>query len=177
MNTDDTQPDFSQPETDPDLPATPVHRLGTLGLLFGAAIVVLAFMDATSGIPFQMPSSWYVNRSIWYFLGLLGFVVGSLLLKDRPQVAEEPESLRVDSPFQRLVFYTRQDCHLCDDAKEILLRYETSLPELEEIDIDNAPDLVEEFGRCVPVVEIDGKVRFRGCINEMLLRRLIEGAS
>ena len=38
------------------------------------------------------------------------------------------------------------------------------------------PHLVDRFGKCVPVVELDGKVRFKGRINEILLRRLIEGS-
>ncbi|MCA9022802.1 MAG: hypothetical protein KDA74_21785, partial [Planctomycetaceae bacterium] len=47
------------------------------------------------------------------------------------------------------------------------------LPEIEFIDIYSDPGLVEQFGTCVPVVAIDGKIRFRGRINEVLLRRLI----
>jgi hypothetical protein len=53
---------------------------------------------------------------------------------------------RAGSRFGSIVLYTRKRCHLCDDAKHL------------------------------PVVEIDGKVRFRGIVDEMLLRRLIEGS-
>jgi hypothetical protein len=42
-----------------------------------------------------------------------------------------------------------------------------------EIDIDQDPALVDRFDVCVPVVEIDGKVRFRGRVDELLLRRLL----
>jgi hypothetical protein len=42
-----------------------------------------------------------------------------------------------------------------------------------EVDIDRDPELVARFSTCVPVVELDGKVRFRGRVNEVLLRRLI----
>ena len=44
---------------------------------------------------------------------------------------------------------------------------------IHEIDIDTQPKLLEKYDTCVPVVEIDGKVRFRGTINEVLLVRLI----
>ena len=44
---------------------------------------------------------------------------------------------------------------------------------IHEIDIDKQPKLLEKYDTCVPVVEIDGKVRFRGTINEVLLVRLI----
>jgi hypothetical protein len=43
------------------------------------------------------------------------------------------------------------------------------------VDIDRDPALVERYGHCVPVVEIEGRVRFRGRVNEMLLRRLLRG--
>jgi hypothetical protein len=43
------------------------------------------------------------------------------------------------------------------------------------IDIDTDPALRAEFDTCVPVVEIDGRVRFRGRVDEVLLRRLLRG--
>ncbi len=71
----------------------------------------------------------------------------------------------------RIVLYTRSGCHLCDDALALLRRYQT---EPTVVDIDADPELQARWTRCVPVVEIDGKVRFRGRINEVLLRRLLE---
>ena len=68
------------------------------------------------------------------------------------------------------VLYTRKSCQLCDEAKEILEMYGFTI---HEIDIDKQPKLLEKYDTCVPVVEIDGKVRFRGTINEVLLVRLI----
>lgn len=69
-----------------------------------------------------------------------------------------------------IVLYTRQGCHLCDDAL-ILLQRHGLRPRL--IDVDSEPDLRARFDTCVPVVEIDGKVRFRGRVSEVLLRRLL----
>jgi glutaredoxin len=71
---------------------------------------------------------------------------------------------------QRIVLYTRAGCHLCDDAQQQLLTHGI-VPEC--IDIDADPDLRERFDTCVPVVEINGKIRFRGRINPLLLRRLL----
>lgn len=68
------------------------------------------------------------------------------------------------------VLYTRQGCHLCEEAYELLLKYGLR-PEL--IDIDTDPELVARYTLCVPVVFIDGQERFRGRINERLLRRLL----
>nr|AUN35797.1 hypothetical protein [uncultured bacterium] len=74
------------------------------------------------------------------------------------------------------MLYTREGCHLCDDARDLLAKFQSALPEIEEVDIDADPELQEKFTDCVPVVEIDGKVRFRGKVNEVLLQRLIDAA-
>ena len=70
----------------------------------------------------------------------------------------------------RLVLYTRTGCHLCNDAEQLLRRHGL-VPEC--VDIDADPALRQQFDTCVPVVEIDGKVRFRGRVDEVLLRRLV----
>ena len=70
----------------------------------------------------------------------------------------------------QIVLYTRTGCHLCDDALAVLKRHGLS-PRL--VDIDSEPALRERYNECVPVVEIDGKERFRGRVNETLLSRLL----
>ena len=71
---------------------------------------------------------------------------------------------------RKATLYTRKGCHLCDDALKTL---ETYGFDVTLIDIDQDPQLVEQFCDCVPVVEIDGKIRFRGEVNEVLLLRLL----
>jgi len=74
----------------------------------------------------------------------------------------------------RVVVFTRKDCPLCDEAWELLQRYQGRHGfTLEAIDIDASPDLVREHGEWVPVVAINGQVRFRGHVNEVLLQRLL----
>lgn len=70
----------------------------------------------------------------------------------------------------KVIIYTRTGCHLCDDAIE-LVRQQQVQPIL--IDIDADPQLRERFNVCVPVVEIEGKLRFRGKVDPILLRRTI----
>ena len=70
-----------------------------------------------------------------------------------------------------VILYTRVGCHLCEDAYQLLKRYGLS-PEL--IDIDENPELLGRYNECVPVIVIDGRERFRGRINEVLLRRLLQ---
>jgi glutaredoxin len=68
------------------------------------------------------------------------------------------------------VLYTRQGCCLCEQARELLLAYGFE-PTL--VDIDRHPDLIEAYGDCVPVVTLNGKLRFRGRVNKSLLLRLL----
>jgi glutaredoxin len=70
----------------------------------------------------------------------------------------------------KVVLYTRAGCHLCDEALALLNRHGLA-PRL--VDIDSHPALRERYNECVPVVEIDGKERFRGKVNEVLLARLL----
>jgi glutaredoxin len=69
-----------------------------------------------------------------------------------------------------IVLYTRQGCHLCDDAAAVLARHGLGY---RAVDVDADPVLRARYNECVPVVEIDGKERFRGRVDELLLRRLI----
>lgn len=69
-----------------------------------------------------------------------------------------------------VVLYTRRGCHLCDDAHELLVRHGLRP---KPVDIDADPELRQRYNECVPVVVIDGKERFRGRIDERLLRRLL----
>ena len=77
-------------------------------------------------------------------------------------------------PKPQVVLYTRQGCHLCDVAAEVLTLHGLKFA---SVDIDNdpsaEPELRARYNECVPVVVIDGKVRFRGRIDELLLRRLL----
>ena len=69
-----------------------------------------------------------------------------------------------------VVLYTRDGCHLCDQAHQLLIQHGLIV---KTVDIDQNPNLVDRYNECVPVVWIDGRERFRGRINQLLLRRLI----
>jgi glutaredoxin len=155
---------------------------GSIGLFSGLAILALLAADRTGDLPLDLPRTWYVDRAAWVAAGLLALVGGWYLLGDRKRDPESPIDTRQaeNKPpksssrrFERVVLYTRQGCHLCDLARETLEKYREFLPPTIEIDIDADPELVSRFTTCVPVVEIDGRVRFRGHVNEVLLRRMI----
>ena len=71
-----------------------------------------------------------------------------------------------------VTLYTRKGCHLCDEARQTLTEHGIT-PRL--VDVDGDPQLQEQFDTCVPVVEIDGKIRFRGRVEPVLLKRLLVG--
>jgi glutaredoxin len=72
-----------------------------------------------------------------------------------------------EQPLQ-VVLYTREGCHLCEDALGVLERHGLH-PTI--VDIDTDPQLQSRFDTCIPVVEIDGRTRFRGRVSPVLLRR------
>jgi glutaredoxin len=75
-----------------------------------------------------------------------------------------------------VVMYTRQGCHLCEDAWATLEAARRRFPfELRKVDIDTDPVLLERFNLEVPVVEVNGQVYFRGRVNPVLLDRLLRG--
>jgi hypothetical protein len=152
-------------------------RLGTLALGAGLSLVLARALEASHGFP-AMPRFWYQNDSLWWLLGFVGIGTGSWLLGRAEQNGNAPSAWQPTLEgrrFHQLVLYTREDCKLCDEAQELLAAYLRWLPPITSVDIDDDPRLIERFGKCVPVVELDGKVRFKGRINEILLRRLIEG--
>jgi glutaredoxin len=74
----------------------------------------------------------------------------------------------------RVVMYTRPGCHLCADAWKILQDAQQRLRfALERVDVDDAAELVAQHGDWVPVVTVNGTVRFRGGVNTVLLARLL----
>jgi glutaredoxin len=69
-----------------------------------------------------------------------------------------------------VILYTRVGCHLCDDAAALLIRNGL---DFQAIDVDSDPALQARYNECVPVVVMDGRERFRGRVDERLLRRLL----
>ncbi len=74
--------------------------------------------------------------------------------------------------------YSREQCCCCHKAIDLLEDYRRRHGfAIQTVDVDTDPALIEAHGLSVPVVEINGKVRFRGVVNPTLLDRLIEADS
>jgi hypothetical protein len=139
----------------------------------GVALLIVAGIERAAGLPFALPDIYYANRPFWPFIGIAVAVTGFVTLKK--ETGLQWVAAEKGQRFDAVVVYTREGCHLCDQAIDLLQQYSRYLPGTIEVDIDEDPLLQEQFGTCVPVVEVDGKIRFRGNVNEQLLRRLIEG--
>jgi glutaredoxin len=74
--------------------------------------------------------------------------------------------------------YTRAQCCCCHKALDLLKdaqeRYRFAI---EEVDVDGDPALVAKYDTEVPVVAVNGEMRFRGAVNPALLERLLQAES
>jgi hypothetical protein len=70
--------------------------------------------------------------------------------------------------------YGRAGCHLCDDARAVLLRMRAERPfVLEEIDIETDDALLRRHLERIPVICVDGEELCHFFVDEKaLLRRL-----
>lgn len=83
-----------------------------------------------------------------------------------------------DAGHLTFIVYTRETCGCCDKALAILRQSQTKHAfNIETIDVDSDPALAAEHGESVPVVTLNGKVRFRGVVNPVLLERLLKAES
>ncbi len=75
-------------------------------------------------------------------------------------------------PECEVILYTRSGCCLCERVLPLLHQAQQRFQfRLREVDLAHEPDLEAEYGEQIPVVVIDGQVRFRGCVNPVLLTR------
>lgn len=172
----DVPPDKSAPADRSWLPRT---VFGSAAVYLGALILLIAICEeASSSLP-ALPRFWYVHRPVLIGLGILMIPVGVAVQAGRPSVEKRWKPALAGRRFREVRVYSREGCHLCDEAVEILWSslYRPYLPVPEVIDIDEDPELRARFDVLVPVVEFDGEIRFKGRVDENLLRRLIEGTS
>jgi len=66
--------------------------------------------------------------------------------------------------------YTRPGCHLCDEARAVLLRIGEPF---DEIDIDSDDELFKRYLERIPVVALDGEELYDFFVDEQDLRRRV----
>lgn len=68
----------------------------------------------------------------------------------------------------RLTLVSRDDCHLCEEAEQVLDRIGEPW---ERVDVDSSIELVRDYGDRVPVLLLDGREHGYWRIEEERLRR------
>jgi Glutaredoxin-like domain (DUF836) len=75
---------------------------------------------------------------------------------------------------RRVVLYSRRACHLCDEARSVILAERDRTPfAFDERFIDGDDDLERDYGLRVPVVEVDGAEAFEFVVDPKALARLV----
>lgn len=72
--------------------------------------------------------------------------------------------------------YSREDCHLCEEAIETIERVASGVDrpvEISEVDVDDDPELAATYGERVPYVLVDDRPAFKFRVDaDELERRL-----
>ncbi len=78
----------------------------------------------------------------------------------------------------KVVFYHAKGCHLCERARQIVAEIRRELPfELEEVEIDDDPELEARYREWLPVVEVDGERAFVYHVDPDAFRRKVAAQS
>lgn len=78
-------------------------------------------------------------------------------------------------PVHQVTVYSRTGCTCCDKAMLELRKAGRRFKlNIQVVDIDTDEALVAEYGLQIPIIAIDGKVRFKGQVNPVLLERLLK---
>ena len=79
----------------------------------------------------------------------------------------------------KVVFYTKPDCHLCEDALALLLSTGRSLGmevQVSKVDITTDPALEETYGGIIPVLVFGGGATLTAPIEPGPLRAALQAA-
>lgn len=75
-----------------------------------------------------------------------------------------------------VTIYTREQCHLCDDAKatvEDVVETVDATVHVDTVDVDTDPDLRDEYGDRVPYVFVDDTPKFKYRVDRDELHTLL----
>jgi glutaredoxin len=74
-----------------------------------------------------------------------------------------------------VLLYTRAGCHLCEEAKQQLRELQKKVAfEFREVDIDQDPELCQQYNDEIPVVFLSGKKAFKYRIDAGRFLKLLE---
>ena len=150
-----------------------IRILGSLLLWAAGVLAVIIFVYKWTDLNPPFPTFWFTSRN-FHVVICIGLIVLSWLCHRHAGGRQDSRAAATLPAFQSMVLYGKPDCCLCDRASDLLAEYSHALPEVQKVDISGDEKLESLYAECVPVVEIDGRVRFRGIVSVRLLERLIE---
>lgn len=71
----------------------------------------------------------------------------------------------------KIVLYSKENCCLCDEEKDILRELQV---EWEEVDIYKNEQWLERYQLMIPVIEIDGEIVAYGRIHKDVIRKRLQ---
>ena len=74
---------------------------------------------------------------------------------------------------RKITLYTRNECHLCDEAKTAMMQHFPDLA-IEEVDVDTDPELIRLYDEEVPVGYLGETKVFKYHLDVKRLRRLLD---
>ncbi len=78
----------------------------------------------------------------------------------------------------RLTMYSREGCHLCEEARAVIESLEGPLAvELDEVDIESSDELMLGYLERIPVVEHGGETWFEFTVERSRLIELVTAAA
>jgi VanZ family protein/glutaredoxin len=166
----------------PDYLAHPAEYLGLTFLLVRAltfgfqkplsgriqlGALVVAVIYAISDEIHQL----HVPRRTASFKDVLSDTLGAVLALGAAEVYQRITRSHLALPL-RVTLYTRPDCHLCHEARQILSRAARELDlEFSEVNVDSDPGLASLFSEQVPVI-LAGEAKISKCSpDEAAIRR------
>ncbi len=73
-----------------------------------------------------------------------------------------------------VVLYSRDGCHLCDDARRVIEDVRRGAPfAFTEIDIETDDALIRDYGIRIPVVAVDGEELFEISVDAAAFRAAV----
>jgi glutaredoxin len=74
----------------------------------------------------------------------------------------------------KIKILSKPDCHLCEEAKEAIQRVTKRLPiDLEVINIQNDPELFNQYRYDIPVIFLDDRKIFKHRVDEEKLKKIL----
>lgn len=76
---------------------------------------------------------------------------------------------------KKIIFYTRNQCELCLDAKNLLILLQSEYSfQIDERDIETNDEWIEKYGLIIPVIELNGEIIQSGIIDMLDLEKSLK---